>query len=298
MTTMSDLVEDVLLRMEGYTQDQNIYATLTSGELNASDTTFTTSPAVSPGLIEIGDELIYVGAVNSGTGVVSSCIRGFRRTPALDHASGALVVDTPRLPRTQVKRSLNETILSLGQRIGALRTYTFTADGGKMTYDVPSDCVEIRTVAVSIPGGEDYWHPSRTWRFDRSAGSPSASGRTVTLGEYLPGRQVRVTYNSYATELLSEQTDDGFVDDEFSDSGLPDWAQELVTLGACAKLATFIDAAGVIVRSGDQHALNGQVPWGSSMSLSKYLNALFESKVQEAAKRQRQEWDLVTHYQG
>lgn len=296
---MSDLIEQVYLQLEGYTQDQATFTTVTdSGGIDDDDTSVTTATAVSPGLIEIGDELIYVGSVNSSTKVASGLIRGFRGTTAVAHAAGDTVIDSPKIPRIQIKRAINEAIMALGQRVGAIQTYTFTASSGAATYDVPSDCVEVRNVAISVPGIENSWVPSRHWRFNRSAGSPSTSGRTVTLGEWLPGRSVRITYTSYATTLLNEVVDDEVVDDDYTDSGLPEWTREIVALGACAKLVTFLDAGALIVRSGDQHTLNGQVPWGSSMSLSKYLNALWESRVDEAAKRQRQEWDTLTHWQG
>lgn len=297
MTTMSEMVNNVLIRLEGYTQDQNVYTTITNvSGISATASSFTTGKAVSPGLVEIGDELIYVGSVNTTASSCTDLIRGFRGTPALAHEFGAVVIDTPRILRTQVKNAINDTILDAGRRIGVMRSWTFTATH-EATYDVPSDCVDVRKVSLAVPG-TDSWRVSRSWRYDRTAGSPSVSGSTVTLGEAIPGFSVRIDYIAYANEILSGIVDGSEVDDDFTDSGLPDWTREVVELGAIARLVTFLDAAGITVRSGDQHALNAQSPWGSAMSLSKYLNALYEARVEEAAKRQRREYDFVTHWQG
>ena len=302
MTTLSDMVEDVREKLEGFTQDQNIYAVLTNvGGIDDNDVTFTTFPAVTPGIVELGDELVYVGAVNPSTGVATGCIRGFRRTQAWAHDQNSVVIDSPRVTRKQIKQAINDTILSLGERVGAVRTVIVTTDGGQLTYDVPSDCLEVLSVAVQVPGASDSWPKSRRWRFNRTAGGDSVSGRTIDLLEFVLGYDVLVTYLASATALVSEWTStptELYIDDEFTDSGLPAWLYETVILGACARIVTFMDAAGVTARSGDQHLLNGQAPWGSSLQLAKYLTALYESKVEQAALRQRQEYDTVTYFQG
>ena len=115
MSTFSQLTDQTLMQLYGYTtlQDQATYLT---GALSATGLTVNVddATAVSRGIVEIGDEIIWVDSLDSsaGTLTVPPYGRGFRGTTASAHSIGDRVVSSPMFPRQMVKDALNDAIKS------------------------------------------------------------------------------------------------------------------------------------------------------------------------------------------
>lgn len=295
-TALGDLIEEVLLNLEGYIEDQDVFGTL-QGSITNSAMTFTVNGATfpdgsgfSPGIVEIGDELVYVQAIDRDTGVFSGCLRGWRGTTAVAWPAGTLVRNNPRLPRMSVKRALNDTIESLYPRVYVVKTTEFTYQGSRLTYDLPADCREVSDVSWLEPGSSGLWVQARRWRLDRDAASSSATGRTLELYDAQPGRTVKVTYEAEPATLT-------LLADVFTTvSGLPSWCKEIVVLGACWRLLANLDAGNVGSRSAEQRLVNGQAPLGSGVQVAKQYAQMFELRLQQAEARLRQEHDVRIRY--
>ena len=122
MTTLSDIVEEVLLDLEGYIEDQDVFGVLAS-TISSSATSFVVNGSAfadgsgfSPGIIEIGDELVYVQSVDKTTGTITALSRGWRGTTATAWPAGTLVRNAPRLPKVSIKRAINDTLLNFYTR--------------------------------------------------------------------------------------------------------------------------------------------------------------------------------------
>ena len=84
-SALSDLVEDVLAQIQGYgaASDQ---VTALADDITADATTFTVDDAtgIAAGVIEVGDELMWVKSYDEPSGTVNVLKRGWRgRTRAL-----------------------------------------------------------------------------------------------------------------------------------------------------------------------------------------------------------------------
>ena len=108
MATFSDIVNEVQIRLSGYSQRQDqathLTAALTSSGLSL---TVADGSVLSRGLVEIDDELLWVASFDRTTGVatVAPYGRGFRGTTATTHASGSRVTIAPSFPRSLIALS-------------------------------------------------------------------------------------------------------------------------------------------------------------------------------------------------
>lgn len=294
-TALGDLIEEVLLNLEGYIEDQDVFGTLHAAVTNSALTfqvdgaVFPDGSGFSPGIVELGDELVYVQAVDRATGVFSGCLRGWRGSTAVAWPAGTLVRNNPRFPRLSVKRAINDTLESLYPRVYSVKTTEFTYQGSRLTYDLPADCREVVDVSWLEPGASRKWVQARRWAFDRDSASSSATGRTLELYDASPGRTVKVTYEAEPTTLT-------LLADLFSATGLPSWCKEIVVLGACWRLLANLDAGNVGSRAAEQRLVNGQAPLGSGVQVAKQFAQMFELRLQAAEARLRQEHDVRIRY--
>lgn len=297
MTALGDLIEEVLLDLEGFIEDQDIFGTL-HANVAAGDLTFTLDGAVwpdgsgfSPGILEVGDELVYVQAIDKTTGVCSGVLRGWRGTTATAWPAGTLVRNNPRFPRVAVKRAINHTLRAMYPRVFAVKSTEFTCQASRIRYDLPADAREVLDVSWSAPGPTRQWVPVRRWDFDRNAPVSSATGRAIELIDALPGRTIQVTYQAEPAPLSA------LADDFETVTGLQSWAQEIVVLGACWRLVAHLDAGTVGTRTAEQRLINGQVPMGAGVQVAKQYAQMFELRMNEAAERLRQDNDVRVRYQ-
>ena len=297
MSQLGALIEEVLLDLEGFVEDQDIFGTLHAG-ITDSANTFTLDGAVfpdgsgfSPGILEVGDELVYVQAVDKTTGVCSGVLRGWRGTTATAWPTGTLVRNNPRFPRVAVTRAINNTLRAMYPRVYAVKSTEFTCQAGRVRYDLPADAREVLDVTWSAPGPSRSWVPVRRWDFDRDAPSVSATGRAIEIIDAQSGRTVHVQYQAEPAALS------GLTDDFEDVTGLPSWCEEIVVLGACWRLVAHLDAGTVGTRTAEQRLVNGQVPMGAGVQVAKQYAQMFELHMQQAEQRLRQEFDVRVRYQ-
>lgn len=297
MSQLGALIEEVLLDLEGYIEDQDVFGTL-HASIASGDLTFTIDGAVfpdgsgfSPGILEIGDELVYVQAINKATGIATGVLRGWRGTTATAWPAGTLVRNNPRFPRIAVKRAINNTLKAMYPRVYAIKSTEFMCQAARIRYDLPADVAEVLDVSWSVPGPTRSWENVRRWDFDRNAPSVTASGRALEIVDALPGRTVQVTYQAEPAALSN-------LTDEFTTvTGLPDWCEEIVVIGACWRLIQHLDAGTVGTRTAEQRLINGQVPIGSGVQIAKQYAQMFELRMEQAAERLRQDHDVRVRYQ-
>jgi hypothetical protein len=295
MAKLEDIVEEVLLNVEGYSGDQDIYGTLTSS-ITASATTFTLAgpsfpdgSGFSTGIMEIGEELVYVQEYDRSTGVATGVLRGWRGTTATTHSAGKRVRNNPKYPLIATKRAINDTIKALYPRLFAVKTVELNVNGARYQYDLPSDAINILSVHVNVPGASKVWVPAKRWTFNNTAGSNSDSGKTITVFDGLPGYPVQVVYSAEPSTLE--------IGDDFQTvTGLPDFTREIVVYGACWRLVSFMDSPRVSNMLAEQSLLNEQVPVGSAERLAKYFLGMYNQRIFEAEARMKMEYRPKKHY--
>lgn len=287
MATFADLVDEVLLTMEGYGLDQGRAAFITTAAgITDTDLTFTVDSTanLAPGLAEIEDELVYIQAVDdtSKTVTIAPDGRGYRGTVAAAHAVNKRVTMEPVLPRTLVKRKINETIVGTHPTLYGVGSQDFTYDQVVVAYEMPSDTDDILAVTYQTIGPSKAWLPVRRWRFDAQADTVAfPNGKVLNIFENLWAISTfRVTYQKQPSELL-------FDTDDLTDSGLASTARSLVVTGAVWRLASYMDTSRLRVNASSADAMSDRNPIGTATQVSSYLWKKYMQELSDEEQRQQ-----------
>jgi len=293
MSTLNQMVDQVLADMQAYVRTQDSLTSLTNS-IDAVTLSFTVDDpaAIAKGLIEIDEELLYVRRVNQTTAVVDiiPAGRAWQGSTATSHAASAIVRNNPLFPRIAVKRAINETLTTLN--LYAVKSTTFTFDGSTMIYPLPLDCVDVTSVSYQSQDSSGRWPTIMNWRPDQNYWPEDSlvPRYGIELMECPPaGRTVRVQYLAQGAAITSGQ--------EFTLSGLPSTAEDLVRLGAMYRLVSTIDPGRLSAMNPSADSQDQPVPVGRASDVSKYLYQLFNVRLQEEKQRQTDLLVTVIHYQ-
>ena len=305
-TTLTNMIDEVLVNLAGYTfqQDRSTYIT--------SAVTTTTSTSASPlilslgstdsvgkGILEIDEELLWVDSFDrvANTATVSPYGRGYLGTTAATHTADAKVTISPTFPRFNVKRAINDTIRSLGANIFSVKATTFTFNAAVSTYAFSNlNIKNILTISWQSIGPSKEWVPIRRWDFDSSAnaaafGYTTEQVQTITLGEApISGRTVKIVYATDPEPFTSNSQVYTTV------TGLPESTRDVVILGAAYRLLSFLDPARAAQVSPQADETDSKRPFGASQTATKQLYALYTQRLNEETKAQQQNYPPKVHY--
>ncbi len=303
MTTLSNMIDEVLINLSGYTfqQDRTTYlssavTTTTSSSASPLVLSLGSTESLGKGIVEIDEELLWVDSYDrvANTATVAPYGRGYLGTTAATHVADSKVTIAPTFPRFVVKRAINDTVRAIGASIFAVKQTTFTYNAAVTTYELSN--LNIQNIITM------HWQevgPSKEWirvkRFDFDAYPDvttwGAGAQTVTIGDYItPGRTVKVTYAT-APEAFSANTD------VFSTvTGLPESCKDVVILGSIYRLLSFLDPARAAQVSPQADETDSKRPYGSSQSATKQIYALFTQRLAEETQAQQQQYPARVHY--
>ena len=286
MATLNQLTEQTLGEVSGYVKNQESVTiatnTVTSGDISI---TVDDAAALSKGIIEIDDELIYVKKSVAASGTIqvlgtsaNPTGRGWRGTTATSHVSGSVVKNNPMFPRSQVKRAILETIK--GMNFPVIANETFTFNGSDYSYVMPDSLVDITGVSWELPDSTGVWALIKRWRLDTNYLNGASTGQALILNEApMPGQTVRVQYTKYPTTITDNQ--------ELTVSGLPASCEDVVRLGAMYRLLSTVDPGKVIATSVSADALDQPVSAGASTNTAKYIFQLYTVRLAEEVSKQQ-----------
>ena len=297
MPTFDQLVDEVKSNLQGYTlrQDRITYVTNAGGLTTTSSAiTVGSQSNLAKGIIEIDDELIWIDSfdkANNTLNVAPGFGRGYLGTTASPHSQYAQVSLSPTFPRTTIKKALNDTIRSLYPKLFAVGSTTFTFNAAQVTYPLPDDAREVLYMSWQTTGSSKEWLPIRKWRFDPLANTPTFNTqKTINLYENIqPGRTIKVWY-TMVPDTMDANTDD-FVDV----TGLPDSCQDVIVYGACYRLLSFLDAGRINLSSAEADLNDTKIPSSAGSSVSKYVFALFQQRLQEEALKLSDQFPIRIH---
>ena len=281
--------------MNGFStvQDQSTHLTQSATD---SDTTLTVANtnSVSRGLVEIGDELIWVDDVDNIalTLSVPPYGRGFRGSTAAAHSSGTRVISAPLFPRSLVKQAINESISGVFPDLWAVSTTTIAYTAAKTTYPLPAGVKDILSVTWSTTGPTKEWLPVRRWRLDRNANTTSfANGTSLSVYDaILPGRTLQVVYTTAPTQMTNGS-------DVFSTvTGLPDSTQDVIRLGAAYRMVPFFDSAHLSGMSAEADVAAQQLRGNQSTQLGRYFTQMYQMRLAEEAQSLQRIYPTRSHY--
>jgi hypothetical protein len=288
MATLNQLTEQTLGEVNSYVKNQESVTVITSAT-TAGDATMLVddATALSKGIVEIDDELIYLKKIipTSGTiqvlGTTGNVIgRGWRGTTATSHVTGSVVRNNPIFPRNQVKRAINETIKAMNFPV--ITYHTFTFNGADYSYLLPDALEDITGISWDVPDSTGVWQIIKNYRVDKNYYDTDTSTikQALILKESpMPGRTVNVQYTKFPTVITDNQ--------ELTASGLPASCEDVVRLGAMYRLLTTVDPGKVTATAVSADALDQPVQAGASTNAAKYIFQLYTVRLAEEIAKQQ-----------
>ena len=297
MPTLSDMIDEVKVNLQGYTlrQDRITYVANVGG-LSTSTTSVTigSSSNLAKGVIEIDDELVLIDSYDKASNtltIMPGFGRGYQHSTAATHNQYAPVILSPAFPRVSVKQAINDTIASLYPKLWANATTTITYNPAVTTYALPAGIEDITTLSWQAIGPSKEWIPINNWRMDPMANTTAfPSGSSVSIHDRItPGRTIQVAYRK-APEILANSTD------EFTTvSGLPASCRDVVTLGAAYKMLSYVDAGRVNLTSAEADAADSKLPSAAGTNVSKYIFALYNQRLNEESSKLSGQYPIRPH---
>ena len=303
MTTLGQMIDEVLINLSGYTyqQDRSTYLrtavnTLTSPSTSPTILSLGDTSNVGKGILEVDEELMWVDSFDrvANTATVSPYGRGYLGTVAATHAADAKVTISPIFPRYVVKKAINDTIRAMGASLLSVKQTTFTFNAAINTYEFENLGIEnILTMSWQDTGPSKEWIRIKRWDFDPLADVDTwgSGSQTVTIYDWItPGRTVKVMYATPPTAMDSNS--DVFT----TTTGYPESARDIVILGAAYRLLAYLDPARAGQISPQADETDGKRPYGASASATKQLFALYSQRLNEEVATQQNQYPPRIHY--
>jgi len=303
MTTLSQMIDEVLINLSGYTyqQDRSTYittavTTLTSPSTSPTILSLGDTSNVGKGIIEIDEELMWVDSFDrvSNNATVAPYGRGYLGTPASTHAADTKVTISPIFPRYVIKKAINDTIRAMGASLLAVKQTTFPFNAAVNTYEFENLNIEnILTMSWQDTGPSKEWIRIKRWDFDPLADVDTwgSGSQTVTIYDWItPGRTVKVMYATPPTAM--ENSTDVFT----TTTGYPESARDIVILGTSYRLLAYLDPARAGQISPQADETDGKRPYGASASATKQLFALYSQRLNEEVATLQNAYPPRIHY--
>jgi hypothetical protein len=303
MTTLAQMIDEVLINLSGYTyqQDRSTYLrtavnTLTSPSTAPTILSLGDTSNVGKGILEVDEELMWVDSFDrvGNTATVAPYGRGYLGTPATTHAADAKVTISPIFPRYVIKKAINDTIRAMGASLLAVKQTSFPFNAAVNTYEFENLAIEnILTMSWQDTGPSKEWIRIRRWDFDPFADTATwgSGSQTVTIYDYItPGRTIKVMYATPPTAM--ENSTDVFT----TTTGFSESARDIVILGASYRLLAYLDPARAGQISPQADETDGKRPYGASASATKQLFALYSQRLNEEVSAMQGQYPPRIHY--
>lgn len=290
MSTLNQVIDSTILYLSGFSSQQD-RATYLTQNLTASDLSFTVHDptAVTRGIIEIDNEILQVDLVDRSASqlTVPPYGRGFRGTSAVTHNAGVRVAASPQFPRHTVRQAVNDAILAVYPDVYAVFSETLVSEAAKTNYILTN--TKARTVLrvdYENVGPTGEWTPSRRYELHPFM----ASGTQISIYDRATaGYNMRVRTAGPPTVVGDDQ--------DFSLTGLPDSAEDLVRLGAAYRLVPNIETPLLSGLSAQADFAANMRPVGGAERLGKYMLGLYQTRLQEVRRQQQMENPIRAHYE-
>lgn len=296
MPTLSDMIDEVRSSLAGYTLRQDRITYLNSAITStATAIPIGSSSNLAKGIIEIDSELIWIDNFSQASSTLNAAPgfgRGYQNTNASPHAQYAQVTLSPTFPKVMIQKAINDVINSLFPKLWAVSSTTFTFNASQTTYPLPDDLESILYMSWQTTGSSLEWLPINRWRADPMA-NISAFNTTNTVNIYeniQPGRTVQVYYTTTPNTL------DNPTDDYADVTGLPASSVEVVILGACYKLLSYVDAGRINLSSAEADLNDTKIPSTAGVASSRYIYALFQQRLNDEALKLQDKFPIRIHY--
>lgn len=306
MTTLNQMIDEVLINLSGYTyqQDRSTYltaavTTLTSPSSSPLVLSLGSTDNVGKGIIEIDEELMWVDSFDrvANTATIAPYGRGYLGTTPATHVVDTKVTISPIFPRFSVKRAINDTIRAVGTQLMVIGQTTFTFNPSVTTYEVSDSGGSLIENILSMSwqdiGPSKEWIPVRRWTWDAKAESATwgNDAQTVTIGDYITaGRTVKVNYLKQPSAFTNG------TDNFTNTTGYSETVRDVVILGAAYRLLTYLDPARASQISPQADEIDAKRTFGSANSAARQIFALYQQRLREEISAFQGQFPTRVHY--
>lgn len=297
MTTIGDLVEEVVAELNQFTTNQERTGTFVSwvpddGSTPTSVSLSDISTELVNARVELATgEIIHVSSysVNGDSLAVPAWFRGQMGTVANDDVpENSRVVVDPQWPRFQVARKIVQGIHAISEDLFAVGETEFSSQPIPANYEMPTDLVTVLAVTIQEIGPSARQRPLTQWSLDSKNADGKTYLRVAPLG--IAGHTIRVTYRKAVTV-----PDPNDLSVDWSTTGLPESASDLPGLYAKANLVLSPEAARAqqqAVEQGErQRTLQG---WSASSSSRRYQE-IFTARLADERRKLRDRYPVRAH---
>lgn len=254
----------------GQEQKTSLAAPMTDSEL-----TFQVAGEVlvSRGMVEIGDELVYVAAVDTttGTATVEPWGRAQSGSTAASHATGAKVTMAPLYPLQRLAGITAAIMREIFPMVFAVDETELDINPARSNYVLPSDAYQVLSVEWNWPGPSGMWVPVQRWRQNK----PVAGLELEILSPVWPGEgRVRAKYAKTPKSSWD-------LDDDLSTYGYDFEIRDVVVLGTVARAMAYTEPGRIQAQSLESHGRSEAVPAGAAHTAARYFLALFRQRLDE-----------------
>lgn len=290
--TYADVIEQILSNVRGFTAATDVVTSL-SAAMTDTDTSGKADDAsvLSKGIIEIGDELMWVNSIDSSSGNFQLLPkgRGWSGTTAATHALGDTVTIAPAYPRARVKQAINEAIQALWPTLFSVATYDFVNTNPAIAgYGIPADAEVI--LDVRVKGWSGNWDRVREWEVERSADlTDFPTGVMLRLPQLRQlGQSIRVVYGKRPAPLVNET-------DLFTSTGYDNQVSDLVVLAVMANIVPMLDVARLQVTHVSAEELQQARPLGSAVSIARDFRQQYQARLAQERASLNQRYPARVH---
>lgn len=236
ITTLGDAASAALTML---TREQRTEVNTLDGQISSTSATSLTlddlDSIISPGeLIAVDDEVMYVRRYDTATGQMT-VYRGQLGSTAATHADGAVVLVAPRFTPFEALNEVIAEVSDIGDRLFAVSTATPSFTAGAELVDLDSaahdQVYRIISMKVSTSMTRRPWADSKFRLLrDMPTGDYPSGFAVDMLGSQRIAGTARITYaHSLDTSSLARAT-------TLAAIGIPDYAADVLTFGACYRL--------------------------------------------------------------
>lgn len=297
MTTLSDLVEQVVAELNQFTTNQERTGTFTGWQLdgalnkvgiNLSDI----SSDLRNARVELASgEIVHVGNFSSSdsTTTCPAWFRGQMGTPQIDDVDeDTRVIVNPQWPRFQVARKIVEGINAINEDLFAVGETEITLQPIPSNYELPSDLDGILAVEIVVDGASEQHQPLKRWSLDSKNPDGKKYLRVEPLG--LSSWPMRVTYRKVPTNL-----DPADLSSDWTNTGLPASATDLPGLYAKSQLILSPDAAKAQQQSVEQGERQRTLQGWSPTATSRRWQEIFAARLSDERRKLRDRYPVRPH---
>lgn len=284
--TFSSLIDEVITSLQGFGTDNDQMCTLTSAvDASAVSLTVDDSDAISRGLIEIDEEILYVSNADNGNVVIQPWGRGQKGTTPAIHTAGSPISVAPTWPRAVVAREVNNTIRAVYPTLFGVGTYDLVTDALTWQYSVPANIDRVLSVEWRWVSSVEGWRPVPGWELIQSANTTDfATGSALLINDPLPaGCKIHVTF-AKPPALLANPTD------AFTLTGLPASSRDVIVYGCAMRLLPWQDSGRVPVETVSSDVQDATKPVGGGITVSNQFRNMYNARLADERR------SLLTRY--